>query len=80
MHTGLMALDLTRVQVPVLVFTRANDDVVDPPCSDVVAAALSGPVERLLLPNGGHVASLDADRDVLGHAIVGFVAALDRAD
>lgn len=80
MHTGLLALDLTRVQVPVLVVTSANDDVVDPACSDVVAAALSGPVERLLLPNGGHVASLDADRDVLGHAIVGFVAALDRAD
>lgn len=73
MHTGLLTLDLAAVEVPVLVVTSANDDVVDPASSDVVAAALGGPVERLRLSNSGHVATLDADRDELGHALVAFV-------
>ncbi|CAB4562966.1 MAG: alpha/beta fold hydrolase [Actinobacteria bacterium] len=77
MHTGLLSLDLTRVRVPVLVVTSANDDVVDPACSDVVASSLAGRVERLRLAASGHVASLDVERDLLGHAIVDFVASLD---
>lgn len=73
MHTGLLSIELAAVGVPVLVVTSANDEVVDPSSSDVVAAALSAPVERLLLSNSGHVASLDVDRDVLARAVVEFV-------
>jgi carboxylesterase len=78
MHTGLLSLDLSTVTVPVLVVTSANDDVVDPASSDVVAAALGGPVERLRLPNSGHVASLDVDRDALGYTVVDFVERTTR--
>jgi carboxylesterase len=73
MHHGLGTLELGAVTVPVLVVTSANDDVVDPASSDVVAASLGGPVERLLLATSGHVASLDGERDTLGHAVVDFV-------
>ncbi|MCB0998831.1 MAG: alpha/beta fold hydrolase [Acidimicrobiales bacterium] len=78
MHHGLLELDLTTVRVPLLVATSANDDVVDPASSDVIAAAVDGPVERLALPRSGHVASLDVDRDLLGRAIVDFVARMMR--
>jgi carboxylesterase len=73
MHRGVLGLDLSAVAVPVLVVTSADDDVVDPAHSDVVAGAVGGDVSRLVLRRGGHVASLDADRDVLGRAIVEFV-------
>lgn len=73
MHLGLMTVDVSSVTVPVLIVTSADDDVVDPASSDVVAAALGGPVERLHLPNSGHVATLDADRDSLARAIVAFI-------
>ncbi|MFN8020617.1 MAG: alpha/beta fold hydrolase [Acidimicrobiales bacterium] len=78
MHTGLLGLDLASVTVPVLVVTSADDDVVDPAASDVVAAALGGEVTRLVLRSGGHVASLDAGRDVLAAAIVDFVERVMR--
>jgi carboxylesterase len=74
MHEGLATVDLAAVDVPVLIVTSANDDVVDPASSDVVAAALGGPVQRLRLARGGHVATLDADRDSLAAAIVTFAS------
>lgn len=75
MHQGLLSLDLSRVVVPVLVVSSAGDEVVDPACADIVAAALGGEVERLTLPNSGHVASLDVDRDLLADAVVAFIDA-----
>jgi len=74
MHTGLLGLDLSAVRVPVLIVTSANDDVVDPASSDVVASAVRGEVARLRLERGGHVASLDVERDLMAVAIVDFVA------
>jgi carboxylesterase len=76
MHTGALSVPLDRVAVPVLIVTSEHDDVVDPASSDVVAAALGGPVQRLTLSRGGHVASLDADRNRLATAIVAFVSRL----
>jgi carboxylesterase len=73
MHTGLLTLDLAAVTVPALVVTSDHDDVIDPTVGDTIAAALDGPVERLRLANGGHVATLDADRDRLSLAIADFV-------
>ena len=74
MHVGALAVRLDLVTVPALVVTSDHDDVVDPGSSDVVAAALGGPVQRLRLAHGGHVASLDADRDRLAAAVVTFAS------
>jgi carboxylesterase len=73
MHEGLLGLDLSAVQAPVLLVTSARDEMVDPASADLVAAALGGPVSRLTLDRGGHVASLDVDRDALADAVVAFV-------
>ena len=74
MHEGLATLDLASVDVPVLIVTSANDDVVDPANSDLMAAALGGPVERLRLAMSGHVATLDSERDAVAYAVVDFVS------
>lgn len=76
MHQGLLGLDLAAVQVPVLLVTSAGDDVVDPQCSDVVAARLGRRVRRLRLARGGHVATLDADRDRLATAVATFASGI----
>jgi carboxylesterase len=76
MQTGILGLDITAVRVPVLIVTSALDDVVDPASSDVVAGAIAGPVQRLTLDRSGHVATLDVQRDEVGHAIARFIAAL----
>jgi carboxylesterase len=73
MHAGVAGVVLGDVKVPVLVVTSGADDVVDPASSDVVACALSGSVERLLLPTSGHVATLDRDRERLCSAVLRFV-------
>lgn len=77
MHTGLLGLALAEVRVPVLVVASADDEVVDPVSSDLVAGALGGPVHRLRL-GGGHVATLDSDRDRLGAAVAAFVDLVTR--
>jgi carboxylesterase len=73
MHRGVDAIALDAVTIPVLVATSATDDVVDPASSDLVAAALSGTVERLVLPRSGHVATLDVDRDLLCAKVRQFI-------
>jgi carboxylesterase len=74
MHRGIATVVLTDVRVPVLIVTSANDEVVDPAGSDAVAAALGASVQRVTLHLGGHVATLDADRDTLIAAVIEFVA------
>lgn len=74
MHGGALAVQLDRVAVPVLIVTSTHDEVVDPGSSDVVAAALGGPVQRLRLARGGHVASLDVDRERLAAAVLTFAS------
>lgn len=74
MHHGALGIRFDDVDVPVLIVTSERDEVVDPACSDIVAASIRGPVRRLRLRRSGHVATLDADRDVLCAAVVRFVA------
>lgn len=76
MADGVIATDLAAVHVPVLLVTSLDDDVVDPVCSDVVAASLSGPVERLVLPTGTHTATRGPDRATLTSAVLTFLATL----
>ncbi len=73
MSVGVLATDLGAVTSPVLLVTSALDDVVDPSGADAIAAALTGRVTRLALPNSGHVATLGPDVVALLAAITSFV-------
>jgi carboxylesterase len=69
-----MGAELSRVTCPVLLFTSPEDHVVDPVSSDVLAAGVSGPVERVSLDNSFHVATLDNDAKLIEDRAVAFVA------
>ena len=79
MTEGVASIDLSAVDRPVLLVTSANDDVVDPASSDVIADALQGDVQRLRLRTSGHVATLDNERHLLQRAVVDFVSAHRRS-
>jgi carboxylesterase len=53
---------LGDITCPTLIITSRQDHVVSPTDSDVLAEAISGPVERLWLEKSFHVATLDYDR------------------
>ena len=63
---------LDRVTCPTLVITSSNDHVVPPENSDQLAAAVSGPVERVTLERSYHVATLDYDKDEVIERTVDF--------
>jgi len=71
---GLDALqpDLGRITSPLLLMTSPNDHVVPPTDSDALAAAVSGPVERVTLERSYHVATLDYDRELVAEHAVAF--------
>jgi carboxylesterase len=64
---------LSSVTCPVLVFTSVQDHVVDPASSDILAAGVKGPVERVSLERSFHVATLDYDKDEIESRTVAFV-------
>ena len=65
---------LARIVSPMLIFTSPQDHVVNPADSDLLAGAVSGPVERVSCDRSFHVATVDFDKDL----IVGAVARLGR--
>jgi esterase/lipase len=67
-------IDLAAIDVPVLLITSTDDDVVDPASSDAIAAALRSNVQRLRLRHSGHVATLDKEQHVVQKAVVDFVS------
>ena len=67
-----LATRLGRIRCPVLVLTARHDHVVPTVSSDVLAAAVSGPVERVWLERSHHVATLDVDRDELERRAAAF--------
>ena len=67
---------LAGVRCPVLILTSRHDHVVPAVSSDVLAEAVSGPVERIWLENSAHVATLDLDGDELERRIVDFATSL----
>jgi carboxylesterase len=64
---------LGDVTCPVLVMTSRTDNVVPPVSSDVLADRVAGPVERVVLENSLHVATLDHDREEIERRTVAFV-------
>jgi carboxylesterase len=63
---------LPEIACPVLVVTSRQDHVVPPVSSDLLAAAVSGPVERLFLDHSFHLATLDVERHLVENAVVDF--------
>ena len=63
---------LGDIRCPVLILTSPQDHVVPPSSSDVLAGAVSGPVERVALERSYHVATLDFDRDLVEKRTVEF--------
>lgn len=71
-----VALGLSEIRCPVLLFSSREDHVVPSPNSDLVEASVGGPCERVWLERSYHVATLDYDRDELEARTVSFVAAV----
>lgn len=63
---------LGSITMPALIINSVNDHVVAPSSSDHIAASLGGPVERLVLEDSYHVATLDHDADRINDAVVAF--------
>jgi carboxylesterase len=68
--------NLASVRCPVLIFTSPKDGVVPPVSSDVLAAGVSGPVERVFCERSLHVATLDYDHEEIEARAVEFVGRL----
>jgi carboxylesterase len=64
---------LRRITCPVLLLTSPQDHVVEPVSSDLVAASVQGPVERVSLDRSFHVATLDHDAALVESSAVDFV-------
>ncbi|MBI2709282.1 MAG: alpha/beta fold hydrolase [Actinobacteria bacterium] len=63
---------LGSVSCPVLLCTSAQDHVVDPANSDLLAERVAGPVTRVALERSFHVATLDHDKDLIEREAVAF--------
>jgi len=71
---------LGRITCPVLLLTSPQDHVVEPVSSDLVAAAVQGPVERVTLERSFHVATLDHDAPMIEQRSVEFVRRVTAQD
>jgi carboxylesterase len=67
-----MQARLSEIACPVLILNSPNDHVVEPESSDHLAAAVSGPVERVTLERSYHVATLDYDKELIFAEAVAF--------
>src|SRR5699024_12436499 len=65
---------LSAVEVPLLLATSRVDHTVPPTDSDIVAAGVRGPVERLALTRSHHLATLDHDAPMLFDASARLLA------
>jgi carboxylesterase len=63
---------LHRIEAPLLLFTSPQDHVVPPTASDLLAARVSGPVERVACERSYHVATLDYDGPDIAARTVDF--------
>ncbi len=70
---------LADIRCPVLILTSRHDHVVPVASTELLAGAVSGPVERVWLERSFHVATLDFDRDELERRVVEFASDLCRA-
>jgi carboxylesterase len=71
---GVVAAHLADVRCPVLIFSSPEDHTVPPVSSDVLAAGVSGPVERVTTARSYHVSTMDYDRPEIETGTVEWVA------
>jgi carboxylesterase len=71
--------ELGKVACPVLILTSTQDHVVNPADSDLLAAGVSGPVERVTLERSYHVATLDYDKELIAERAVEFARRVTQA-
>jgi carboxylesterase len=69
---GELRFRLGEITCPVLILSSPQDHVVPPVSADVLAGAVSGPVERVQLERSYHVATLDYDRNLVIERSVAF--------
>ena len=65
---------LSEVVCPTLLFSSRTDHVVPTASSDLVEAEIGGPLERIVLENSFHVATLDNDAAEIEERSVSFAA------
>jgi carboxylesterase len=65
---------LGDIACPTLIITSRQDHVVNPGDSDIIAASVSGPVERVWLEKSYHVATVDYDKAEVQSATVDFAS------
>ncbi len=63
---------LGSITMPALIINSVEDHVVAPSSSDHLASSLGGPVERLVLEDSYHVATLDHDAEKINEATIAF--------
>jgi carboxylesterase len=63
---------LGEIRCPVLLFTSPQDHVVPPTSGDLLAARVSGPIERVACERSYHVATLDYDGPDITAATIDF--------
>jgi carboxylesterase len=71
-----VGVNLGKISCPVLAFTSLEDHVVPPTNGEFLEAMVGGPIERVLLENSYHVATLDNDAELVEAQIVAFVERL----
>lgn len=65
---------MARITSPMLIVTSRQDHVVPPENSDLLAEAVSGPVERLWCERSYHVVTQDYDKELVVEAALEFAA------
>lgn len=70
--------NLGAISCPVLSFTSVEDHVVAPPNGEFLALMAGGPVERVLLEDSYHVATLDNDAQLVEAQSVAFFERLSQ--
>lgn len=81
MYEGVreLAPRLGEIRCPVLLFTSPQDHVVPPSNSDFLAAAVAGPIERVVCERSFHVATMDWDKEMIEERAVDFARKLFAA-
>jgi len=74
-----IATGLGKIECPVLLMNSPQDHVVPPSSSDLIAAGVSGPLERVTLERSYHVATLDYDKDEIERRAVEFAKKVTAA-
>lgn len=70
---------LGKITSPMLIITSRQDHVVPPENSDLLAEAVSGPVERLWCERSYHVVTQDFDKELVFDATVAFAQKVTAA-